>query len=417
MAYAGRDLGVLPPSAELSEQAFVETARYWRAWSGRLASEAPNNEAAIRSAITLKLLTFAPSGAIVAAPTTSLPESPGGVRNWDYRYTWIRDASWTIDALTSVGHGEEATAYLTWAINAARTSRPFVHSLYSLYGAHHIRERTIRGLRGYRDSRPVRQGNAAVAQLQLDNWGHLVDLAWTYAVHHDGLDRETWNGIRALVGFVADNWRRPDHGMWEVRSAPQHFVHSKVMAWVALDRGVRLANDFRLRAPIARWEAARDELRATVLERGIDDGSFIRAFGSTEVDAALLLISRTGFVPPDDHRMLRTIERVRAELGQEDLVYRYLGADGVPGHEGAFLPGSFWLAETHAAAGKLDEARGIFAAAAARANDVGLLPEEIDVATGQFLGNYPQALSHIALVNALAAINRAEQAERMKRFL
>jgi GH15 family glucan-1,4-alpha-glucosidase len=405
MSFAGRDVGVLPYGPRAAEEAFDETVMFWRRWSATASRS--GRDAVERSAIVLKLLTFAPSGGIVAAPTTSLPESPGGGRNWDYRFVWVRDASWTAEALTSLGYEDEAEAYLAWAINAMRTSRPRIHTLYTLYGNSRVREREVRGLRGYRDARPVRTGNAAVGQRQLDNWGHLVDIAYSVARRHDGLDRETWDGVSSLIGFVADHWDEPDHGIWEVRSAPRHFVHSKVMAWVALDRGVRLAREFRLRGAVDRWERERDRLKALVLERGVDPrtGVFRQAFESSEVDAALLLIGTTGFLPPADERIGRTIDAVRDRLGDRDLVYRYRAADGLDGDEGAFVACSFWLAQALAMAGRTAEADEVFDAACARSNDVGLLPEEIDPASGAFLGNMPQALSHMALINAAVAID------------
>jgi alpha,alpha-trehalase len=405
MSFAGRDVGVLPYGPGIADAMFDESVSFWRRWSS-IARRGGRAEVE-RSAIVLKLLTFAPSGGIVAAPTTSLPETPGGERNWDYRFVWVRDASWTAEALTSLGYEEEAGAYLTWAINAMRTSRPNIHTLYTLYGNSRIREREISGLRGYGDARPVRSGNAAVDQRQLDNWGHLVDIAYAVARRRGGLDRETRDGVSSLVRFVADRWREPDQGMWEVRSEPLHFVHSKVMAWVALDRGVRLAREFGLRGDVERWGRERDAVKADVLDRGVDPatGAFRRAFGSGDVDAALLLIGSTGFLPADDARIARTIDVVRERLERDGLVYRYRGVDGLDGEEGGFVACSFWLAQALAVAGRIGEAEAIFASACERANDVGLLPEEIEPRTGAFLGNMPQALSHMALINAAAAID------------
>jgi GH15 family glucan-1,4-alpha-glucosidase len=404
MSFAGRDIGVLPYGPRLADAMFEETVNFWRRWSSP--ARRSGGAEVERSAIVLKLLTFAPSGGIVAAPTTSLPETPGGERNWDYRYVWVRDASWTAEALTSLGYEEEAGAYLTWAINAMRTSRPNVHTLYSLYGNSSVPEREIKGLRGYGDARPVRKGNAAVDQRQLDNWGHVVDMAYSVARRRDGLDRETWDGVSSLVRFVAERWREPDQGMWEVRSEPRHFVHSKVMAWVALDRGVRLAREFRLRGDIDGWERERDTVKSFVLDHGIDPatGAFRQAFGSNDVDAALLLIGSTRFLPPSDERVRRTIDVVRSRLERDGLVHRYLGVDGLEGDEGAFVACSFWLAQALALAGRGHEAEQVFTATCERSNDVGLLPEEIDPQTGAHLGNMPQALSHMALINAGAAI-------------
>jgi GH15 family glucan-1,4-alpha-glucosidase len=352
MSFAGRDIGVLPYGPGPADAAFGETVEYWRRWSS--------------------------------------PAARGGRTE------------------------DEAGAYLTWAINAMRTSRPNIHTLYTLYGNSSVPEREIEGLRGYGGAGPVRKGNAAVDQRQLDNWGHLVDIAYAVARRTDGLDRETWEGVSSLVRFVAARWREPDQGIWEVRSEPRHFVHSKVMAWVALDRGVRLAREFGLRGDVGRWERERDAVKAAVLDQGVDPttGAFRQAFGSTDVDAALLLVGTTGFLPPSDERINRTIDVVRERLEREGLVYRYRAADGLEGDEGAFVACSFWLAQALASAGRRTEAEDVFRAVCRRSNDVGLLPEEVDPVSGAFLGNMPQALSHMALINAAGAIDGVASEER-----
>ncbi len=410
LAYADRDLGVVPPVGAVAEDAFHETVAYWQGWVRREDQQHPSTDAhrsVGRSALTIKLLTYAPSGAVVAAPTTSLPETVGGIRNWDYRYAWIRDASWSVAALFDLGHREDAAAFLFWAVNAAWLSLPNLRTVYGLYGTSRAREREIASLRGYRESRPVRIGNAAAGQLQLDNWGHLLDAAFRFAERTGDLDRQMWSSLRALVDFVADHWRRPDQGIWEVRGEPKHFVHSKVMCWVALDRGVRLARDFGLRAPVRRWAHEANELRAAVLADGVDKrrGNFVRAFDDLSLDAALLLVPIVGFLPGDDRRVIRTIERIQAELTDGVLVRRYDADDDLPGKEGAFLPCSFWLAQALALAGEHAEAQRVFEGACDQANDLGLLPEEIDASSGTFLGNFPQGLSHIALVNAALALD------------
>ena len=406
MSYAGRDLGVLPPAGRYAEESFARTVAWWRAWASREQVGGAHREMVRRSAITLKLLTFAPSGAVVAAPTTSLPEVPGGGRNWDYRFSWVRDASWTIEALTEMGYMAHAHAYLYWAANAARLTQPRVHTMYTLHGSHHAPEREVPGLRGYGGARPVRVGNGAVDQLQLDNWGHLVDAAWSYVQHGGHIDAVAWTALRAFVDHVARIWRQPDQGMWEVRGDPHHFVHSKVLCWVALDRGVRLVRECGLRGPADAWARERDRVRDAVLRDGVDPqrGTLKRAFDDDSVDASLLLVPMTGFLPAGDPRMVRTIDAVRADLGAGELVYRYRGDDGLSGREGAFVACSFWLAHALALAGRRDEACEIFERTCARANDVGLLPEEIDPETGAFLGNFPQGLSHIALLNAAIAL-------------
>jgi len=407
LAYADSDVGVLPPAGAFAEEAFHETVHYWKRWAAQANLAGHRVQSLVlRSAITLKLLTFAPSGGVVAAPTTSLPEAIGGERNWDYRYVWVRDASRSIVALFDLGYFDEARAYLFWVTDAASLTQPRVHTMYDLRGEHRIPERTISWLRGYRDSRPVRKGNAAVDQLQLDNWGYLVDAAFVYAARGGSLDEDTWRSVRSFVEFVRRNWQRPDHGIWEVRSQPQHFVHSKVMSWMALDRGIRLVREFSYPGPVEAWERERDAVKQAVLSRGTDpeQGTLIRAFGQPVMDAALLEVPLVGFLPGSDPLVQRTIDRVRRELSAGDLLYRYRTDDGLLGNEGTFLPCSFWLVHALAIGGRREEACALLDRLAARANQLGLLPEEIDPAAGTFLGNFPQGLSHIALLNACVAV-------------
>jgi GH15 family glucan-1,4-alpha-glucosidase len=406
LAYADRDVGITPPIGAAAERAIRDTVAFWKGWSSQIRCAAEHRAAAERSALTLKLLTFAPSGGVIAAPTTSLPEAIGSERNWDYRHVWIRDATRAVIALLDRGYPEEAKAYLFWIANAAMLTRPRLDTLYALNGESAMRETEVAGLRGYAGSLPIRRGNAAAEQLQLDNWGYVVDAAFAFAERTGELPWDLWASVRAFVGFAAANWRRPDHGIWEFRDRPRHFVHSKLMCWVALDRGLRLAGLLREDAPVAEWERGRDEVRAAVLLHGIDAdrGTFMRAFDDPAVDAALLELPMMGFLPGDDERVLATIERVRTELGHDELVLRYRTDDGLSGDEGAFLPCSFWLAQALACAGRHDEAADVFERACGRANDVGLLPEEIDPVTGDFLGNFPQGLSHLALLAATGAL-------------
>jgi GH15 family glucan-1,4-alpha-glucosidase len=406
LAYADRDIGVVPPIGPAAERAIHETIAYWERWSRRTTCPPEHRAVVERSVLTLKLLTFAPSGCVVAAPTTSLPEVIGGGRNWDYRHAWIRDASRSVISLLDAGHPEDAKAYLFWVANATRLTTPRIDTLYALDGERARPEEELEGLQGYRGSRPVRRGNGAARQLQLDNWGYVVDAACAFAERTGDLPWNMWPSVRRFVEFAAANWRRPDHGIWEFRDRPRHFVHSKAMCWAALDRGLRLAHRLGLDAPLDRWEAARDEIRDAILRHGIDRtrGSFVRAFDDPVIDASLLELPIIGFLPGDDERIVATIQRVRDELGRGDLVMRYRSDDGLAGEEGAFLPCSFWLAHALAEAGRSDEADELFEAACGRANDLGLLAEEIDPRTGAFLGNFPQGLSHLALLAASAAL-------------
>ena len=411
ISYAERDLGVLPPVGEFAEDAYRKTVTYWREWHRPVPDDVPLAPLVARSLLVLKLLTFAPSGGVVAAPTTSLPEAIGAGRNWDYRYVWVRDASRSVIALTDYGHHDEARAYMTWLLNAASLTRPRIRTLYDVYGRPRARERDITGLRGYRDSRPVRRGNAAVEQLQLDNWGYLVEAVHKYAGAGGRVDASMWAATRAYVDHIAGTWMQPDHGIWEVRTAPRHYVHSKVMAWVALDRGLRLAREQHLPADRPRWQEQRRVLSEAILTEGYDAGrgTFVSVFGGDGIDAALLEIAGSGIVDPDDERLRRTIDRIRSELAVGPLVYRYRADDGLAGTEGAFVPCSFWLVEALARTGRRDEALEVFQGAAAVANDVGLLPEEVDAESGEALGNFPQGLSHIALVKAACALRAGGQ--------
>jgi alpha,alpha-trehalase len=411
LADAGDMVGILPPVGEYADRAFHKTLTYWKAWSedDLLGEDAPS--IVRRSAIVLKLLTYAASGSVVAAPTTSLPEAPGYERNWDYRYVWLRDASRTTEALFDLGHVRDAHAYMYWIRNAAHLSGPRIETLYGPHGEHWIDERDIPNLRGYLDSLPVRKGNGAGRQVQLDNWGEVVDAAATFAERTGDLDPAIWKTIRSLVGFVADHWREPDHGIWEMRGEPKQFVHSKMMCWVALDRGIQLARDFGLKGPVEHWERERDAVRRDVLERGFDTerNTFTQVYDEPQLDAALLEVPLYRFLPGHDPRVTGTIDAIRRELGRGELLFRYRTDDELSGTEGAFLACSFWLVQALVANGRPDEAQEVFDAVVARTNVLGLLPEEIDPDTGRFLGNYPQGLTHIALVNAAVALREPER--------
>ncbi|GGU91932.1 glucoamylase [Streptomyces albospinus] len=386
-------------------QALADTLEDWHDWSARCRYTGPYRAAVVRSLITLKALTYAPTGGIVAAPTTSLPEEPGGVRNWDYRYCWLRDASLTLNSLISAGYLDEAGAWRDWLLRAVAGAPADLQIMYGLGGERRLPETEVPWLSGYADSRPVRIGNAAVEQRQLDVYGEVIDSF--HVARRAGLPAEAhaWSIQRALVDYLASTWRDPDEGIWEIRGPRRHFVYSKVMAWVAADRAVRaIEADPKLGGDVDRWRAMRDEVHREVCERGYDAGrgTFTQHYGSVELDAATLLIPRVGFLPGDDPRVRSTVDTVRRELTSGGLVRRYSteggSVDGLPGGEGAFLVCSFWLADALQLTGRHEEARELFERLLALCNDVGLLSEEYDPSAGRQLGNFPQAFSHIGLV-------------------
>ncbi|MYY01800.1 glycoside hydrolase family 15 protein [Streptomyces sp. ATexAB-D23] len=397
-------------------EALENTLSDWAEWSARCKYQGPYRDAVIRSLITLKALTFGPTGGIVAAPTTSLPEEIGGVRNWDYRFCWLRDSTLTLGALISAGYLEEAAAWRDWLLRAVAGDPADLQIMYGLAGERRLPESELPWLRGYENSAPVRIGNAAVRQRQLDVYGEVID---SLRLARDaGLDDKphAWSLQLSLLGFLESTWREPDEGLWEIRGRRRHFVHSKVMAWVAADRAVRsLEEDPTLSGDADRWRAMRDAVHREVCEKGYDPvrNTFTQSYGSRELDAATLLIARTGFLPPDDPRVVGTVDAVRDELGSDGLLRRYstdgTSIDGLPGGEGAFLACSFWLADALRMTGRTDEATALFERLLALRNDVGLLAEEYDTAAGRQLGNFPQAFSHIGLVGTAVAL--AEQAQ------
>ncbi|MFI8823299.1 glycoside hydrolase family 15 protein [Streptomyces sp. NPDC053431] len=392
---------VLVDPYEALEQSLAD----WREWAARCTYEGPCRDAVVRSLITLKALTYAPTGGIVAAPTTSLPEELGGVRNWDYRACWLRDSSLTLNALLSAGYVEEAAAWRDWLLRAVAGDPADLQIMYGPAGERRLPETALPWLRGYADSAPVRTGNAAVEQFQLDVYGEVMDSLYRARKAGIPAQRHAWNLQLSLLGFLESTWREPDEGLWEVRGPRRHFVHSKVMAWVAADRAVRtLEDDPSLPGDAARWRTLRDEIHAEVCAKGYDPvrNTFTQSYGSVELDAATLLIPRVGFLPPDDPRVTGTVDAVRAELTQHGLVRRYstegASVDGLPGEEGTFLVCSFWLADALRMTGRVKEARELFERLVGLCSDVGLLAEEYDPATGRQLGNFPQAFSHIGLV-------------------
>ncbi|MEV8394400.1 MULTISPECIES: glycoside hydrolase family 15 protein [unclassified Streptomyces] len=386
-------------------RALARSLEDWESWAERCRYHGPHRAAVMRSLITLKALTYGPTGGIVAAPTTSLPEELGSVRNWDYRYCWLRDSTLVLGALLSAGYLEEAAAWRDWLLRAVAGDPADLQIMYGLAGERRLPETELPWLRGYASSAPVRTGNNAVDQLQLDVYGEVMDSLNVARTAGLPAQPHAWNLQLSLLGFLESKWREPDEGLWEVRGPRQHFVHSKVMAWVAADRAVRtLEDDPSLRGDVARWRAMRDEVHREVCERGYDPerNTFTQSYGSAELDAATLLIPRVGFLPPDDPRVIGTVDAVRAELGHGGLLRRYSttgpSVDGLPGGEGTFLVCSFWLADALHMTGRTAEAAELFERLLALRNDVGLLAEEYDPVTRRQLGNYPQAFSHIGLV-------------------
>ncbi|MDX2765389.1 glycoside hydrolase family 15 protein [Streptomyces europaeiscabiei] len=395
----------------------------WQAWAARCRYDGPHRDTVVRSLITLKALTYAPTGGIVAAATTSLPEEIGGVRNWDYRHCWLRDSTLALGALLACGYQEEAEAWRDWLLRAAAGDPADLQIMYGLAGERRIPEHDLPWLSGYEGSRPVRVGNDAVHQLQLDVYGEVIDSL--FVSRRSGLpDKpDMWRMQCALMEYLLTAWRKPDEGLWEVRGPRRHFTHSKVMCWVAADRAVRtLEDDPTLTGgDLDGWRALRDEIHREVCERGYDAdrNTFTQSYGSRELDAALLLIPLMGFLPPDDPRVIGTVDAIREELSHEGLVRRY-GADhltaatgsvdGLPGGEGTFLVCSFWLADALHLTGRTDQARELFERLVGLVNDVGLLAEEYDPVAGRQLGNFPQAFSHVGLVGTALALFDGEKA-------
>ncbi len=383
--------------------ALEETERFWRDWCTRCSCSGNWREAFMRSLITLKALTYAPTGGIVAAPTTSLPEWIGGQRNWDYRYCWLRDATLTLLALMKAGYQEEAISWHDWLLRAVAGSPSQIQIMYGIAGERRLPEGTLDWLPGYRESRPVRIGNAAAPQLQIDVFGEVMDAL--HQARHFGLDAgaDGWALQQALVEHLETVWQKPDEGIWEVRGGRQHFTHSKVMAWVALDRTIRSAERFGLPGPISSWRELRMQIHREVCERGFNPeiGAFVQSYGSDTLDASLLLLPLVGFLPAQDPRVKATVTAIEHELTIDGFVRRYHTSetqDGLPPGEGAFVACSFWLVDNFLLQGRIDDARQLFERLLAISNDVGLLAEEYDPRAGRQLGNFPQAFSHLALV-------------------
>jgi GH15 family glucan-1,4-alpha-glucosidase len=393
------------------------TLRVWRKWADRCTYRGAWRESVMRSLLVLKALTYWPTGGLVAAPTTSLPEQPGGVRNWDYRFCWLRDATFTLNALLQAGFDEEAFAWREWLLRAIAGSPDDLQILYGVTGVRRLDEYELPWLPGYEGSRPVRIGNAASKQFQLDVYGEVMDSLHLARMADMTPHPDAWAVQLALLRFLAEHWDKPDAGLWEIRGPPRHFTHSKVMAWVAFDRAIKDAEKEGLDAPVEDWRKLRAKIHAQVCEKGfnVKRNAFVQSYESADLDASLLLIPQVGFLPGDDPRVLGTIDAIERDLMHDGLVMRYstaTGVDAMPAGEGAFLPCSFWLADGYLLAGRRSDAAALFERLLALGNDLGLFAEEYDPRAKRMLGNFPQALTHMALVNSARLLSLPQARER-----
>jgi GH15 family glucan-1,4-alpha-glucosidase len=403
----GPSHGPIPPAID-AERELEQTQSYWREWTDRCTYRGPWGEAVVRSLITLKALTYLPTGGIVASTTTSLPEKAQGVRNWDYRFCWLRDATFTLLALMHTGYYQEAEAWQNWLLRAIAGSADQVQIMYGVAGERHLPEWEVPWLSGYQGASPVRVGNAAVGQQQLDIYGEVAD-----ALHQSREGKLPRNEPaielqRTLLEHLEQIWQEPDERIWEVRAPKRHFTHSKVMAWVAFDRAIKSAEKFGLKGPLEHWRAVRKQIHDNVCRHGFDNdlGSFVQSYGSKNLDASLLMVPLVGFLPPSDPRVRGTIEKIERHLLRDGLVQRYNGGTGLPPGEGAFLACSFWLADNYVLLDRKDDAEKLFKKLLELCNDVGLLSEEYDPGAKRLIGNFPQAFSHVALVNTALNLNR-----------
>lgn len=411
----------LPPRPLITERALSETELWWMKWSQRCTYQGPWRDAVIRSLITLKALTYAPTGGIVAAPTTSLPELLGGVRNWDYRYCWIRDATFTLYSLLAAGYHSEAKAWREWLLRAVAGKPSDLQIMYGIGGERRLTELELNWLPGYEGSTPVRIGNAASQQFQLDVYGEMMDTLHQARELGLAASDDSWRVQHAIMEFLESAWDRPDEGIWEVRGPRRHFTHSKVMAWVAVDRAVKAIERCHVEGPLERWQALRATIHEQVCREGYDAnrGTFVQYYGGTSLDGSLLMIPLVGFLPAFDPRVQGTLHAIERELTVDGLVMRYQPSgqlDGLPGDEGMFLPCSFWLVDNLLLSGRVEEARRLYDRLIGLGNDVGLLSEEYDLKHKRLVGNFPQAFSHVSLIDSAFGFSRMESpAERRQR--
>lgn len=407
LCYSSAAPGIIPPISE-AEMRFDMTAVYWVDWISQCTYKGLYEEQVRRSALALKLMTFAPSGAIVAAPTTSLPEKIGGVRNWDYRYCWLRDASFTVRSFVAIGFIEEARAYVNWMLHTTHLTNPRLQTLYTLFGESRVPEKNIPWLKGYRNSQPVRVGNAADIQFQLDVYGEVLNAIYYFSPSEKEFDPSTKRFVLNLGKTVTDLWKCPDEGIWEVRSCREHHTHSKVLAWVALDRIHKIAVKYKWDGPLEEFKKVASEIRASIEEYSFNKelNAYTRFYGSDRLDASVLVMPLVDYCDAKSERMMNTTNTIMNKLSHNGLLYRYLGVnDGLPEYEGAFELCNFWLVQTLAKAGRIDEAKKWFEEIIGRSNPLNLMSEEIDPVSGDYLGNYPQAFSHSGLINAALTLS------------
>ena len=410
-----------PPRPLITERALSQTELWWRKWSQRCTYQGSWRNHVIRSLITLKALTYAPTGGIVAAPTTSLPELLGGVRNWDYRYCWIRDATFTLYSLLSAGYHSEAKAWREWLLRAVAGKPSDLQIMYGIRGERRLTELELNWLPGYEQSAPVRIGNAASQQFQLDVYGEMMDTLHQARELGLAANEDAWRVQHAIMEFLETAWDRPDEGIWEVRGPRRHFTHSKVMAWVAVDRAVKAIERCHVDGPLERWRALRETIHEQVCREGYDSnrGTFVQYYGGTSLDGSLLMIPLVGFLPAFDPRVQGTLHAIERELTVDGLVMRYQPTgelDGLPGDEGMFLPCSFWLVDNLLLSGRVEEARRLYERLIGLSNDLGLLSEEYDLKNKRLVGNFPQAFSHVSLIDSAYGFSRMESpAERRQR--